>query len=71
MPLKEGYIEDFFQYSILIITAFTGTFVGSGFLFLGFVRGNFTYIIFGIIAVLMGTISASLLSLKQIKKENK
>lgn len=58
------FIEDF----ILIITSFSGIFIGLGFLFLGLVGRNFWFILVGLISLFFGVVSASLLSVKNIKK---
>ena len=71
MPLEKEEIKEFFEYAILIPTTIIGIFVGLGFLFIGLINKNFPFVIVGLFLMLSGLISASVLSIKQIKNERR
>jgi len=61
-------VSDFFQDFLLLATAFSGVFLGLGFLFIGLVTNNFPFIIVGMVSLLMGILSATVLNAKKIKR---
>ena len=71
VPKYRENLGEFFSILCFNINASVGILVGLGFLFIGFIQPRFVCIIVGSLPILTGVISASLLSLKQIKNEKK